>query len=121
MRDAKKNYKDALSVVKEDYKDEKYYADTRDKGLLERWDDTFDSRYSLYENDFDNFNTSKDGKTYSIFLEQDKMKEEAQYEHMVYIEFPSLVLAKAVFALVKESNMTCIFSPATAIKKGGKS
>jgi neutral trehalase len=114
MRDAKKNYKEALKGLKADFNDEKEYADKRDTGLLDRWYDTSDSRYSLYEMDFDNFGTSKDGKTYAIYLEQDKVAKEAQYEHMVHIEFPSIDLAKAVFALIKQSSFTCIFSPATA-------
>jgi hypothetical protein len=117
MREAKVNYKDALNELKKEYKDEKYYADTRDGGLLDRFVEHSDSRYSLYENEFDNFNTSPDGKTYSIYIEQDKMKEEARYEHMVYIEFSTLFQARCVFESLKTSSMTCIMSPATATKK----
>lgn len=120
MRDAKINYKESLKVLKKDYKDEKEYADKRDTGLLDRHVEGFHSRFSLYENDFDNFGNSRDGKTYSVFIEQDKMKKEAQYEHMVYIEFPSLVLARSAFTLLKESNLIVTFSPSTASKKGGK-
>lgn len=120
MREAKQNYKDALKLLKKEYKDEKSYADIRDVGLLDRFEEHQDSRFSLYENKFDNFGTSPDGNTYNIYIEQDKMKKEARYEHMVYIEFRTLIEARLVFNLLKVSNMTCIMSPSTATKKGQK-
>jgi hypothetical protein len=119
MRDAKRNFKDALKELKQEFKDEKFYADTRDTGLMERWIGN-DEQYSLYKANFNNFHNSKDGKSYSVVIEQDKNKREGHFDHMTHIEFAEYTDGKIFYEYLKKSNITIIFSPATATKKGGE-
>lgn len=93
------------------------YVETRDKGLLDRFDFDNDSRVSLYEFVVDSYEDELfeyEEMSYSIYMEQDAMEEKARYEHMVFIEFPTLEKAKVTFEALKLSSMTCIMSPATA-------
>jgi hypothetical protein len=119
-KELKQKYKKEINELKQKYKCEKDYADKRDSGLLERHIFSSDHQISLYKMDFDYFNSSLDGNTYAVYIEQDKHKRESQYQHMCNMEFSNYPDAKIVYNSLVTSNSIMLFSPVTENQFVGK-